>query len=71
MKITVNGKAEEIAVRNLSELLQSKNIEPRMVSIEINETSVARTAYDQTILKDGDQIEFLYFMGGGTDGCQR
>ncbi|MEK7285719.1 MAG: sulfur carrier protein ThiS [Nitrospirota bacterium] len=66
MRITLNGKTEEIQEVHLSGLLQSKNIEPRMVSVEINETLIDRSAYDQTTLKDGDLIEFLYFMGGGT-----
>lgn len=65
MQVKLNGKIEQIAENNVLGLLQSKNIEPRMVSVEVNEVLLDRSVYDKTTLKDGDQIEFLYFMGGG------
>ncbi|MBI3995073.1 MAG: sulfur carrier protein ThiS [Nitrospirae bacterium] len=65
MQIKINGKPEEIQANTVLELLQSKEIEPQMVSVELNSTMVDRSAYSTTPLKDGDAIEFLFFMGGG------
>jgi len=36
-----------------------------MVSVEHNGTIIDRKNYGTTVVKDGDTLEFLYFMGGG------
>ncbi len=72
MKLTINGKAEEIELGagTITELLSAKNVEmPEMVSVELNGTILRRADYGTTAVKDGDQVEFLYFMGGGQ--CRR
>jgi len=65
MQVKINGKMEEITETNLLGLLQLKDIEPRMVSVELNAVMLDRALLSQTTLKDGDEVEFLYFMGGG------
>jgi sulfur carrier protein len=64
----MNGKIEEITETTLMGLLQSKKIEPQMVSVELNAVMLNRADYPSTILTAGDEIEFLYFMGGGGAG---
>ncbi len=66
MLIRINGKQEDIQVATLGDLLQSKNIEPQMVSVELNNTMIDRTNLTTTLLKEGDSIELLFFMGGGS-----
>ncbi len=65
MKIRINGKTEEVQVATVEDLLTSKNIEPQMVSVEVNAALIERDAYKSTRLGEGDQVEFLFFMGGG------
>ncbi len=65
MQIKINGKPEEIQAKTVLELLQAKDIEPQMVSVELNSTIVDRAAYSTLTLKEGDTLEFLFFMGGG------
>ena len=65
MQVKINGKVEEIAETELLGLLKSKNIEPQMVSVELNSVMLSRSEYSNTTLKADDEIEFLYFMGGG------
>ncbi len=65
MHIKINGKAEEVQGTTVLEILQAKNIEPRMVAVELNEAMVDRDHLATTPVKDGDHIEFLYYMGGG------
>lgn len=68
MKIKINGNDETLTQDNLTitELLKVKEVQmPEMVSVEHNGEILDRQAFASTIVKDGDQVEFLYFMGGG------
>ena len=38
---------------------------PEMVSVEYNGDILDRDKFEKTQIKEGDEIEFLYFMGGG------
>ena len=38
---------------------------PQYVTVTINDEFVESGAFEFTEVKDGDEIEFLYFMGGG------
>ena len=46
-------------------LTEQKVKMPDMVSVELNNEILRRDTFDKTILKQGDKVEFLYFMGGG------
>lgn len=68
MKITVNGK-ETILEKELTvnELLINQNVDmPQYVTVQINDVLVAREDFDTLKVKEGDALEFLYFMGGGS-----
>ncbi len=67
MERMVNGKMFETTPDiSVVELLNQKNIEsPDMVSVEINGAILSREKFNLTKLKEKDQVEFLYFMGGG------
>ncbi|WDT74217.1 MAG: sulfur carrier protein ThiS [Candidatus Manganitrophus sp.] len=67
MRVKINGKQEEVQETTLSDLLKAKNIEPRMVTVELNAEMVDRSSLDQTRIREGDEIEFLFFMGGGSE----
>jgi sulfur carrier protein len=67
-QIKVNGKEQVInSPLSLSELLIINNVaEPNMVSIQVNGSFVVREDYDTTQLNENDEVDFLYFMGGGS-----
>ena len=67
MKLTINGEAKEIKENIvLSELLVIENVEmPEMVSVQLNDEFLKQDEYPTITLKEGDEINFLYFMGGG------
>ncbi len=65
MRVTINGKPEEVQARTVMDLLAAKEIEPRMVAVERNGAMLQREQLEQTALAEGDEIEFLFFMGGG------
>jgi len=41
-----------------------------MVSIQLNGQFVNREDFDSTKVSDGDELDFLYFMGGGQNSYQ-
>jgi sulfur carrier protein len=65
MQVKINGKTENIQGGTVLDLLKAKNIEPQMVAIEVNDAMLERNLLATTTLKEGDQIEFLFYMGGG------
>ena len=67
-KIYVNGDAQEVSLPlNVSELIQQQNVlQPEMVSVQVNEEFAEREQWDDIIIKEGDSVDFLYFMGGGS-----
>jgi sulfur carrier protein len=68
MNLIINGKPESVELQKCSikELLSYKKVEmPEMVSVEYNGRFLKQTEYETIRVKENDQIEFLYFMGGG------
>lgn len=67
MTITVAGQKKEVTEGlTLPELIELEKVEtPEYVTVSINEEFVASGDVENTILKQGDTVEFLYFMGGG------
>lgn len=64
--ISVNGEKREIVEGlTIGQLLEEFNIRPGRVVIELNREIVSRAAYDSAILKDGDALEIVHFVGGG------
>ena len=67
MKITVAGEKKEVAEGiTISQLIEQENVEtPQYVTVSVNEEFVESGNFETTTLKEGDEVEFLYFMGGG------
>lgn len=66
MTITLNGDPYELPEPlSVSGLLAHLQIDPRRVAVEHNLEVVKRAAYDGTIVRDGDQVEIVNFVGGG------
>lgn len=65
MQVKVNGKSEDIQSSSVLDLLTLKKIDPQMVAVEVNDKMIDREHLATTTLKDGDLVEFLFYMGGG------
>ena len=67
MTITVAGVKKEVADGlTLAQLVVDEKVEtPEYVTASVNEEFIENGSFADTVLKDGDEIEFLYFMGGG------
>jgi sulfur carrier protein len=73
MHLTVNGKKMVIGDKesfSISRLLYELNVaDPLYVTVELNGDIMERINFDSIMVKDGGEIEFLYFMGGGRGSC--
>ncbi len=68
MQIVVNGSTEKLpdTALTIAELLKVSGVEsPDMVSVQLNGEFVDRGDYSSKSVTDGDEVDFLYFMGGG------
>jgi sulfur carrier protein len=68
MTIKVNGETETLQNESttVAELLKLRNVKtPEMVSVQLNGDILERAGFATTAIRDNDEVEFLYFMGGG------
>jgi len=73
MKLQINGEDHVLADPvppisfSLVTLIVSLNMKPDRVAVELNHAIVPRDRWSQTLLKDGDRLEIVHFVGGGRD----
>jgi thiamine biosynthesis protein ThiS len=66
LTITLNGDAYEVSGPvSVTALLELLAIDRRRVAVEHNLVILKRTAFDETIVREGDNIEIVNFVGGG------
>jgi sulfur carrier protein len=66
MKIRINGEETEISDGlSITKLLETLQIRPARVVVELNRDIVSREAHGLTVLKEGDMLEIVHFVGGG------
>jgi thiamine biosynthesis protein ThiS len=65
MKIRLNGEMLEIDALDIHTLVSARNLDPSTLVVEHNHILVRQTAWAQTLLREGDTIELLSFVGGG------
>lgn len=68
MQVVVNGNTEHLPdpAITIADLLKLSDVEsPDMVSVQLNGEFVDHKNFGIKTLADRDEIDFLYFMGGG------
>ena len=66
MTIRLNGDPHELAgPLSISELLTQLDIDARRVAVEHNLAVVKKALYDSALIKEGDEVEIVNFVGGG------
>jgi len=66
LQITLNGEPYQIdASLTVSDLLERLEIDSRRVAVEHNLVVVKRGAFDETVVRNGDSVEIVNFVGGG------
>ena len=66
MTIRLNGDPHHLqGPLSVSALLQQLDIDARRVAVELNLAVVKKAAYESSVIKDGDEVEIVNFVGGG------
>ncbi len=66
IKIFINGDLKKFPQKiNIVSVLESLDISSKHIAIEINESLVFRSDWQQTTLRDGDKVEIVKAIGGG------
>ena len=66
IKISLNGKVKLINEKtSLLELTKNLKIPIKKVAIELNQEIVDKRKLSRKIIKKGDKIEIVHFIGGG------
>ena len=63
--VRINGQALDIAGISLNEYLSQTNYDIKRIAVECNGEIIAKSKYDAMILREGDCIEVVSFVGGG------
>jgi sulfur carrier protein len=72
MNIHINGEERAFpdlsppAQFTLASLVEALGMKPDRVAIELNRDIVPRDRWPETLLKDGDRMEVVHFVGGGS-----
>ena len=62
----MNGDPYELDTPvTVAELLARLDVDARRVAVEHNLIVVKRGAFDETVVREGDQVEIVNFVGGG------
>ena len=66
MRVQVNGALRELSEGlTVSRLLETLQVVPERVVVEVNLTILKRAQHAETSLREGDQVEIVQFVGGG------
>jgi sulfur carrier protein len=75
MNLHINGEETTIEAAlggdpfTLASLIESLAMKPDRVAVELNRDIVPRDRWPETLLKDGDRLEIVHFVGGGASTC--
>jgi thiamine biosynthesis protein ThiS len=68
MKVFINGDSRDLSgTPSLAELITQLDLPVARIAVELNREVVRRADWSSTILKEGDRIEIVHFVGGGVD----
>ncbi len=66
MKLTINGQEQDSRSATLAKLIEQLGMKPDRVAVELNRNIVPRDQWAATNLAEGDQLEIVHFVGGGS-----
>jgi sulfur carrier protein len=67
MTLTINGESRTFeGLSTLAALIDALNLKGDRVAVELNREIVSRAQWESTPIKDGDKLEIVHFVGGGS-----
>jgi sulfur carrier protein len=71
MKLQINGDAGDFTDSlSLAGLIEQLGMKADRVAVELNREIIPRSQWAQTSLRDGDRLEIVHFVGGGSSGVR-
>src|SRR5438046_10724203 len=65
--VTLNGKPRRVVEGvSLLDLLEQLDVQPSRVVVEHNREIRRRDDFAKTVVRAGDELELVYFVGGGS-----
>ncbi len=65
IRISVNDEELTIASMSVHDFLRSIKCDPMPLAVELNLSILKKNQYHETLLAEGDQLEIIWFVGGG------
>jgi thiamine biosynthesis protein ThiS len=66
VNIILNGESRQLTEgTTVASLLKELGLQPELLAVERNRDIVPKTAYAETVLHEGDEVEVVSFVGGG------
>ncbi len=66
MKVHVNGELKELPDgATVARLVEVLALGGTRVAVEVNKELIVKKAWDAHVLKEGDRVEVVTFVGGG------
>jgi thiamine biosynthesis protein ThiS len=66
MKLVLNGEEKDVPAGNITDLVTQLGMKLDRVAVELNREIVPRDRWTATNLNDGDKLEIVHFVGGGS-----
>jgi sulfur carrier protein len=67
MILQINGETQELpSGLSVTALIEHLELRPERVAIELNKQIIRRNLWTETALNDGDVLEIVHFVGGGS-----
>jgi len=66
MRVEINGESRDVPERlDLAELLRHLSLPDQRVAVELNCEVIRRSDWPSRMVREGDKIEIVHFVGGG------
>ncbi len=70
LTVQLNGQPRTLAdlssPTDLASVIQALSLKPDRIAVELNSVIISRSSWPQTPVVDGDRLEIVHFVGGGT-----
>lgn len=63
--VRINGEEMRVAGKSIAEYLATTKYDQKRIAVERNGDIVPKAQYSETVLKEGDCVEVVSFVGGG------
>ena len=72
MRVIVNGQDREVADgAAITDLIRLLDLKPERVAVELNRKILKRIDWPGATLRDGDKVEIVHFVGGGSGQSEK